>query len=105
MLSEISYSSSFLGLHSDRLVYWTNQYEEEKQILLNQYASEMERYKDRKFRAQKELECVYYAMESANEAQIKQNEQEQMAKTDEIKSQVSNLCSSAKNVKNQTFSF
>lgn len=77
-----------LGLHGDRLGYWTHQYENEKQILLNQYASEMDSYKNRKFRAHKELECVYYALQSENDSQEERDEKAHLEKIDDIKSRV-----------------
>lgn len=78
-------------MHGDRLAYWTHQYENEKQVLLDQYAEEMESYKARKFRAHKELECVFYALESQNESEIQNDEQEHQEKIDDIKSKVSIL--------------
>lgn len=71
------------------MAYWTRQYEHEKEILLNQYASEMESYKDKKFRAHKELECVFYALENEHDAHRKQDEQEHQDKIDDINSKVS----------------
>lgn len=75
-------------MHSERLAYWTTKYENEKKVLLDQYATEMDSYKERKFRAHKELECVYYALESENNAQTEQDEKEQQKKIDDIKSKV-----------------
>lgn len=66
--------------------YWTCQYENEKQILLDQYAQEIENYRERKFRAHKELECVYYALQSENDNQKAQDEKEHQEKIDDIKS-------------------
>lgn len=68
--------------------YWTQQYEREKGVLLSQYETEMESYKDRKFRAHKELECVFYALESENEVQKTQDESDRLKKIDEVKSKV-----------------
>lgn len=76
------------GLHSERLSYWTHQYEHEKGILLSQYETEIESYKDRKFRAHKELECVFYALEQENESQIARDETEHMNRIDEVRSKV-----------------
>lgn len=76
------------GLHEERLAYWTCQYENEKQILLDQYAAEIDSYKDRKFRAHKELECVYYALQNQNDTQKAQDEKEHQEKIDDIKSKV-----------------
>lgn len=79
---------SYLGLHGDRLSYWTNQYEHEKGVLLNQYEIEMENYKNRKFKAHKELECVFYALQNENDTQTDQDEIEHLQKIDEVKSKV-----------------
>lgn len=76
-------------MHGDRLNYWTHQYENEKTILLNQYASEMDSYKNRKFRAHKELECVFYALQAENDAENEQDEKRHLEKIDDIKSKVS----------------
>lgn len=74
------------GLHSERLSYWTRQYEHEKEILLSQYETEMESYKDRKFRAHKELECVFYASENVNEIQVARDQMEHLNRIDEVRS-------------------
>lgn len=68
--------------------YWTHQYEHEKGVLLSQYETEMANYKDRKFRAHKELECVFYALENEHEAQTMQDELRHLNKIDEVKSKV-----------------
>lgn len=75
-------------LHGERLAYWTHQYENEKKVLLDQYASEMDSYKNRKFRAHKELECVFYALQAENEDQNEGDEKKQQEKIDDIKSKV-----------------
>lgn len=77
-----------IGIHGERLAYWTHQYENEKQILLNQYASEMDSYKEKKFRAHKELECVYYALQSEHDAHREKDEKGHQEKIDDIKSKV-----------------
>lgn len=75
-------------MHENRLTYWTSQYENEKRILLHQYSIEIDSYKERKFRAHKELECVYYALQHENKAQMAQDEEEHQEKVDDIKSKV-----------------
>ena len=77
-----------LDLHGDRLNYWTCQYENEKKILLDQYANEMDTYKNRKFQSHKELECVFYALESEYDAKKERDEQDHLEKIDDIKSKV-----------------
>lgn len=79
-------------MHGERLSYWTHQYENEKQVLLNQYAEEMDSYKDRKFRAHKELECIFYALDSQNEFETQKDEIEHQQKIDDIKSKVLSNC-------------
>lgn len=49
----------------------------------------MESYKDKKFRAHKELECAFYALENEHDAHRKQDEQEHQDKIDDINSKVS----------------
>lgn len=78
----------FLGLHGERLTYWTRQYENERKILLDQYANEMDSYKNRKFQTHKELECVYYALQSEYDAQKECDEKEHLERIDDIKSKV-----------------
>ena len=75
-------------MHGERLAYWTTQYENEKKILLDQYEKEIESYKERKFRAYKELECVHYALQSEYDEQQAQDEKEHQEKIDDIKSKV-----------------
>jgi hypothetical protein len=79
-------------LHSDRVNFWLGQYEREKKILLYQYGEEMDQYKDRKFKAHKELECVYYGLENIAEKEKKQAEIDHQTKIDNIKSKVTDLC-------------
>lgn len=50
--------------------------------------NEMESYKEKKFKAHKELECVFYALQSENDAQKEQDEKNQLDKIDEVKSKV-----------------
>lgn len=76
-------------MHGERLTYWTRQYENEKKILLDQYANEMDSYRSRKFQTHKELECVFYALESECDAQKERDEKEHLEKIDDIKSKVS----------------
>lgn len=78
----------FSGLHAERLKYWRDQYENEKKVLIKQYMNEMESYKEKKFKAHKELECVFYALQSENDAQKEQDEKNQLDKIDEVKSKV-----------------
>lgn len=70
------------------MAYWTHQYENEKQVLLDQYAEEMDSYKNRKFNAHKELECIFYALERQNELELQRDEKEHQEKIDDIKSKV-----------------
>lgn len=86
--SKSEFESIFSELHGERLTYWTRQYENEKKILLDQYANEMDSYKNRKFQAHKELECVFYALESENDAQKDRDEKEHLERIDDIKSKV-----------------
>lgn len=78
-------------LHSDRVNFWLGQYEREKKILLSQYGEEMDQYKDRKFKAHKELECVYYGLENIAEKEKDQAEIDHQKKIDNIKSKVTDL--------------
>lgn len=81
-------------MHADRLNFWTVAYENEKKLLLQQYTDEMDSYKERKFRAHKELECVHYGLEAlANERQ-KLIGEKQEEKVYEIKSKVSQVFAS-----------
>lgn len=77
-----------IELHAERLTYWTDQYKNEKKILLDQYANEMDSYKSRKFQTHKELECVFYALQSENDAQKERDEKEHLEKIDDVKSKV-----------------
>lgn len=78
----------FEALHSDRVSFWRNQYEREKHILLQQYNAEMDQYKDRKFKAHKELECVYYGLENMADRHRDEAELNHQKKIDNIKSKV-----------------
>lgn len=75
-------------MHGQRLTYWTSQYENEKKILLDQYANEMDSYKSRKFQTHKELECVFYALQTDSDAQKERDEKEHLKQIDDIKSKV-----------------
>lgn len=48
----------------------------------------MDSYKNRKFRAHKELECVYYALQARNDAEREEDEKMHLEKIDDIKSKV-----------------
>lgn len=89
--NSITYNITFLDLHSNRLDYWTYQYEKEKKILFDQYQSEMKTYKERKFKAHKELECVYHSLENKNDTQKMCEEKVHSEKVDIIKSQVRHI--------------
>lgn len=78
-------------LHSERLKYWSNQYEEKKQALMEQHAIEMKNYKEKKFKGYKELECVFYSLQSENEAQSSEKEKNHQHKVDDVKSKVRTL--------------
>lgn len=75
-------------LHKHRVIFWRNQYEREKGILLQQYNDEMDLYKDRKFKAHKELECVYYGLEDMADRMRDEAEMIHQNKIDNIKSKV-----------------
>lgn len=80
------------ALHFYRIDFWKKLYQEEKQILLQQYKREMEVYKERKFNAYKELECVHYGLEDIARKQREESEQHYLEKVDSVKSKVcSNL--------------
>lgn len=76
-------------MHADRLNFWTVAYENEKKLLLQQYTDEMDSYKERKFRAHKELECVHYGLEALADERQKLIAEKQEEKVYEIKSKVS----------------
>lgn len=77
-----------VALHADRVCFWRSQYEHEKRILLQQYTDEMDQYKDRKFKAHKELECVYYGLENIADRFRDEAETNHQTKIDNIKSKV-----------------
>lgn len=76
-------------MHADRLSFWTVAYENEKKLLLQQYNDEMDSYKERKFRAHKELECVHYGLEALADERHKLANEKHEEKVYEIKSKVS----------------
>lgn len=59
--------------------------------MLSQYDNELESYKDRKFRAQKELESVQYGLEDEAEKQQSGGKQAHLLRVDKIKSRVSEI--------------
>lgn len=75
-------------MHAERLSFWTVAYENEKKLLLQQYNDEMDSYKERKFRAHKELECVHYGLETLADERQKLAGEKQEEKVYEIKSKV-----------------
>lgn len=75
-------------MHADRLSFWTVAYENEKKLLLQQYNDEMDSYKDRKYRAHKELECVHYGLEALADERQKLAGEKHEGKVYEIKSKV-----------------
>lgn len=79
-------------MHADRLSFWTVAYENEKELLLQQYTDEMDSYKERKFRAHKELECVHYGLEALSDERQKSIAKKQEEKLYEIKGKVGHTC-------------
>lgn len=77
------------AMHADRLNFWTVAYEDEKKLLLHQYNDEMDSYKERKFRAHKELESVHYGLEALADERRKLTGEKHEEKKYEIKSKVS----------------
>lgn len=76
-------------MHADRLCFWTIAYENEKKMLLQQYNDEIDSYKEQKFRAHKELECVHYGLEALADERQKLATAKHEEKVYEIKSKVS----------------
>lgn len=77
------------GLHASRIDFWKTSYKEEKRSLLNQYHAEMQRYRDRKFKSFRELECVYYGLESKVDRERNEAVEHHLRKCDNVKSGVS----------------
>lgn len=80
-------------MHSERLDFFTAQYEKEKRTMLSQYAEEMDSYKTRKFCVQRELDCVQFGLEDTDEQQRRSVENEHRDDIDRIKSKVSSRSS------------
>ena len=83
------YNFYFPGLHRDRAGFWKNNYQNEKKSLLTQFQTEMKSYKERKLKAYKELESVYYGLESKAENDREKAIQHHLKKVDDVKSSVS----------------
>lgn len=79
----------YSGLHASRIDFWKTSYKEEKRSLLNQYHAEMQRYRDRKFKSFRELECVYYGLESKVDRERNEAVEHHLRKCDNVKSGVS----------------
>lgn len=86
--SDLNLNEHFAGTHAERVHFWTLQYEKEKDLMLSQYDDELESYKDRKFRAQKGLECVQYGLEDEAREQQSAGKQAHLLRVDKIKSRV-----------------
>lgn len=57
--------------------------------MLNQYHAEMQRYRDRKFKSFRELECVYYGLEGKVDRERNEAVEHHLRKCDNVKSGVS----------------
>lgn len=79
---------AFEGLHSERLKYWSAKYEDKKQVLMEQHATEMKNYREKKFKAHKELECVFYSLQNECDAQKMEEQRKHQHKIDDVKSKV-----------------
>lgn len=80
---------ALISLHLDRVNFCKDWYSKEKELLLRRYDEEVRAYKMKKSQAQKELECVFYALaEKANEER-KLSEERHLQKKDSLKNSVS----------------
>lgn len=77
-----------IGLHSERIGFWKTAYQDEKRSLLNQYHEEMQNLRDVKFKSFRELECVYYGLESRVVAAQNDANDHHMRRCDNVKSGV-----------------
>lgn len=55
---------------------------------MSQHATEMKNYKEKKFKGYKELECVFYSLQSESDAQRSEKEKRHQEKVDDVKSKV-----------------
>lgn len=59
--------------------------------MLHQWHEEMTMFEDMKLETHKELECVYYGLESAADEQREMAEKKYLCKMDDVKSKVCTL--------------
>lgn len=85
--------SSLADISNERLNFQRQSYEAEKSKILQTYEQDMNDYKTKKFRMQKELESVYYGLAERSLKMTKTAEEEFLQKSDELKNSVrASLC-------------
>lgn len=68
--------------------FWRLGFLNEKAALMNDFYCEMAKCKESKFGSFRQLECVFYGLESRTEQEVAQAEDEQLRKVDNVKSEV-----------------
>lgn len=93
---EISYFSCIFSIFflladisDERLNFLRQNYDAEKLKILQTYERDMDDYKTKKFRMQKELESVYYGLADRSLKMTKTAEEEFLQKSDELRNSVS----------------
>lgn len=84
-----SYKFCFPAISDERLNFLRQNYEAEKAKILQTYENDMNDYKTKKFRMQKELESVYYGLAERSLKITKTAEEEFLQKSDELRNSVS----------------
>lgn len=84
-----SYKFCFPAISDERLNFLRQNYEAEKTKILQTFENDMNDYKTKKFRMQKELESVYYGLAERSLKITKTAEEEFLQKSDELRNSVS----------------
>lgn len=81
---------TLITLHRERVYFCKDWYKKERDLLLERYDEEVKAYKVKKSQAQKELECVFYALVEKAGEERKLSEEQHLQKKDSLKNSVRN---------------
>lgn len=79
----------FLDIQQQRLEFFRQNYETEKQLMLQQFEEDHQAMNELRSKAQDQLECVHYQLEENNDKEKNDEHEKFLEKLDDIKATVS----------------
>ncbi|KAM7342280.1 dynein regulatory complex subunit 2 [Cochliomyia hominivorax] len=78
----------FINIQQQRLEFFKDNYENEKQIMLQEFDSDHRKLKDLSTNTRENLECIYYQLEEKSEEEKAKAEEDFLIKLDDIKAEM-----------------